>query len=299
MKHIFIVNPTSGNGFAKNAIPLIKKIGDTKSLDYTILLTEYPGHARELAALYSIRENACLYSVGGDGTAYEILNGLSDRVPMAIIPCGTGNDFYRIIVETIPSSLEERILETIEGRIVEVDYGLSNHTRFLNCTTLGFDAEINHLVNTTMKKTHLPANLMYLTAALSKLVNPPCHSIRLVIDGQLLEQKVLLAAMMNGRFYGGGFNPTPQADIQDGFFDLCLVEPMPRRRILQLIGKYMKGQHTHFKECKILRGRHIIIDSDQPIVMQSDGEDFRDLHITLDLMRSALRLKVPQRSLLK
>lgn len=299
MKHIFIVNPTSGGGSAREAISPIHEIAKEKKLNYDLIFTEYPGHAKELAANYSIKEEVCLYSVGGDGTAYEILNGLSDKVCLSIIPCGTGNDFYRIISETPAASIKQRVLEAVDGRIVEVDYGVSNHTRFLNCTTIGFDADINHMVNTTMKKTFLPPKMMYLTAALSKMIVPPKHQVKIQIDDEVIKQSVLLVAIMNGRYYGGGFNPTPDASIQDGLFDICIVEPMSRARMVTLIGRYMNGKHTDLKQVKMRRGRHISISLNDQVVMQSDGEDFIDNRITFDLMQSALRLKVPQNSSLK
>lgn len=298
MKHVFIVNPISGKGAAKAAVPFIEKICKERNYNFDIILTQYPKHAQEIASLYTLKEEVCLYSVGGDGTAYEILNGINDKVCLSIIPCGTGNDFYRCI-GTPSASLEQQILDALDGRIVEVDYGVSNHTRFLNCTTLGFDAEINHLVNTKMKKTFLPAKAMYFTAALQQLINPPCHHAKIQIDDQLIEQDILLVAVMNGKYYGGGFNPTPNANIQDGCFDLCIIEPLSRKRIIALLSKYMKGQHTSLRECKMVKGRHIQIKLEQEVSMQSDGENFQDNTIRFDLMHGALVLKVPQHSPLK
>ncbi len=295
MKHIFIINPTSGHGSAKNAVPFIEEICQNQNLDFELIFTQYPGHAREIANDYTIADDVCLYSVGGDGTAYEILNGINDKVCMSIIPCGTGNDFYRMIGSQA-KSIKERVQEAIDGKVVEVDYGVSNISRFLNCTTVGFDAEINHMVNGTMKKTFLPSKMMYPAAVVAKLTNPPRKKITIEIDGEVFEKEVLLFAIMNGRHYGGGFTPTPQADIQDGYFDICMVEPMPRRRIIPLLPKYIKGTHTELKECMMLKGKRIKITSNEPLVMQSDGEDFTIKSITFDLMRHGLKLKVPQSS---
>ena len=298
MKHIFIINPTSGHGSARSAIPFIDEICTSKKLNYEKILTEYPGHASEIASSFSIKDNVCLYTVGGDGTAYEILNGINDKVCMAIIPCGTGNDFYRMVASQ-SKSIRQRILDTIEGKIVDIDYGVSNRSRFLNCTTIGFDAEINHMVTNTLKKTILPSSLMYPVAVATSIFKPSCQRIKIEIDGIPMEREVLLLAIMNGRYYGGGFTPTPQAEIQDGLFDICIVEPMKRTKILNLLPKYMKGTHTHLKEVTMLRGRHIVLSAEKQMVIQSDGEDFQDQRITFDLMKKGMRFKVPQSSSLQ
>lgn len=299
MKHIFIVNPASGNSSIQNRIMEINSICHQMNLDYEIIETQFTNHAKEIAQQYTALDDVCLYAVGGDGTIFEVMNGINDQVPLAIIPCGTGNDFYRVISKSASVSFHDKVIEAIEGRYVKVDYGLSNHTRFLNCTSIGFDAEINHLVNTKWKKTHLPGKLMYYTAAIAKIVMPPVIHAKIQIDDLLIEQDILLCAIMNGQYYGGGFNPTPESSIQDGFYDICIVEPLSRFDIIRLIGLYRKGKHTQIKQCKILRGKHITITTQTPIVMQSDGECFNDSTITLDLIKDGMILKVPQHSSLK
>lgn len=299
MRHIFIVNPASGNSLNQTRTEEIDAICQKKNLDYIIIETKYPNHAKEIAHQYTSKDDVCLYAVGGDGTIFEVMNGINDGVPLAIIPCGTGNDFYRVISESSLSSFNDKVIEAIEGRFVKIDYGISNHSRFLNCTSIGFDAEINHLVNTKWKKTHLPGKLMYYTAALAKIVVPPIIHAKIQIDDQFIEQDVLLCAVMNGQYYGGGFNPTPDSSIQDGLYDLCIVEPLSRFDIIRLISLYRKGKHTQLKQCKLLRGKHISIKTDNPVAMQSDGECFNDSTITLDLVKNGLTLKVPQHSSLK
>lgn len=298
MKHIFIINPISGKGSAKKAIPEIEELMKKRKADYEIKITEYPKHAQEIAKQYTLEDDVCLYSVGGDGTAYEILNGLNDGVCFCIIPCGTGNDFYRLIDENA-LTIKEKIEAAVDGKIVSIDYGVTNHSRFLNCTTFGFDAEINHMVNTTMKKTILPSALMYSAATVSKMIHIPQFHAVIDIDGAIIEQDVLLCAIMNGQYYGGGFNPTPNADIQDGYFDLCIVEPLKRLDIIKLIGKYAKGKHTQLVQCKMLKGKEITIKLSSYAAMQSDGEDFVDNTFTCKLIKNGIKMKVPQSSNLK
>ena len=99
MKHVFILNPFAGKKDSETYMGLISEYFSTHGGEYRILTTEYPGHASELAARYTAEEDVCVYAFGGDGTAYEVLNGLNDGVAMALIPNGTGNDYFRKIMK--------------------------------------------------------------------------------------------------------------------------------------------------------------------------------------------------------
>ena len=120
MKHIFIVNPTSGGGKPATLIPVIHEYFKDKKEPYEILLTERNGHATDLTRRYSIKDDVTLYVVGGDGTVFEVLNGLNDSVPMAIIPAGTGNDAFRMLglepMEAKDRSEERRVGEECRYR---------------------------------------------------------------------------------------------------------------------------------------------------------------------------------------
>ncbi len=299
MKHIFIVNPKSGKNKKVDIIATIEEVCHEKELDFEVLITQYSGHASLLAAQYSIKDNVCIYSVGGDGTAYEILNGLNDKVEMAIIPCGTGNDFYRMIARHKPTSFKRRVIEAIDGESIELDYGVVNNKRFLNCTTIGFDAQINHYSSTKLRGTFIPSAISYLVAALSQIVNSKPLTLTISTDDETWTQDVLLCAIMNGRYYGGGFIPTPNAELQDGYFDVCVINYMSRTEITKLINKYMKGKHTELPVCKMFKAKKVTLESKSIATLQSDGECFNETHIHMEIMHNALKLKVPSRSQLK
>ena len=104
---------------------------------------------------------------------------------------------------------------------------------------------------------------------------------------------------MNGSSYGNGFIAAPQADLQDGLFDICLIEPLSLWETLWLMPKYKQGRHTHLKQCRILRASEVEIQVDQPILMQSDGEGFTSNHVKITTGPYKLPLIVPQASPLK
>ncbi|MBP3398862.1 MAG: diacylglycerol kinase family lipid kinase [Erysipelotrichaceae bacterium] len=294
MKYVFLVNPFSGKKQGKAAAEIIYKCCKERNLDYQIIMTEYPNHATELAQTYS-NADTVIFSVGGDGTALETAKGIKDGT-MAILPCGTGNDYYKMIAPY--HSLEETLNKTLDGKIVQVDLGETHRGTFLNCLSLGLDAQVNHIVSNKMRNNPLPGSIKYVIAAFRELLRPVQPQITLIADGEKIEQTVTLAAVMLGNCYGGGFHPTPRADLQDGMFDLCIVQALPRRRMLQLILKYKAGKHEHLKEVQMLKAKEVTIISKEPVIFQYDGESFIDTQVTMKCHTHRIQMLVPKESLL-
>ncbi len=298
MKHVFIINPTSGKGKAYQQIQVINEIFLEKNEPYEILLTEYQGHATELAKRFRVSDDVTIYAVGGDGTAYEVLNGLQDQVPMGIIPAGTGNDYYRMLGYT-KKDLKSIIKETIEGKVVKTDFGLANDRRFLNMMALGLDAEANQVAQDLGKKLPIPRSLVYAISALFVIVRPRKIYLELEINHEIIKQKSLLIAIMNGRWYGGGFQPTPMASIQDGMLDVCVVSDCSFMRTLQLLPKYFKGTHVNEPEVKFYRSDSFELKTDRLCSVSCDGETSKQDKINFKLVKNGLSLRVPGASTLK
>ena len=298
MKHIFIINPTSGKRNAIQLIPVIEDYFKTHSEPFTIIRTERPGHASEIAQRYRAKDNVTLYVLSGDGTANEVLNGLNPEVPMAVIPVGSGNDFFRMLeVPIMP--LEQLLIETIEGKEVIVDYGMSNQRKFLNCSSMGFDADIGIFAHQIKTKYPFMMSLSYVIATISLLMKRKPMKMHLVFDGHDFEVESLLTAIMNGRFYGGGFNPTPMASIQDGYLDLCVIKDTNLLRILTLLPKYKAGKHIHEDIVQFFKIKTLKLSSAETINTQCDGEVYPEQTIEFKLVERGLTLRVPKRSQLK
>jgi len=294
MKHIFIVNPISGKGGSAKALPIINEYCQQHQIEYEVHMTQYVGHAKELANQYSIRDEVCLYAVGGDGTIHEVLNGLQDQVPMAIIPTGSGNDFFATLSKQ-SWELPQLITETIRGDFMPVDYGIANSHRFMNMLAVGFDAEINYLVNDKFKDLPLvPPKMVYLMAALYKITKPTKHQIKLTVDGQVVEYSCILTAVMNGKHYGGGFTPTPMAIVNDGYLDILRVDYVGPVQIMGLLGKYFKGTHVDLPIAHFLKGKDIKIENNIEAVYSLDGEIVSEKIMHIRLMVGGLRLRLPK-----
>ena len=130
MKHIFIVNKISGKKRGLKTVSIIEDIMQKHHYDYEIHITQYPTHAKKIAANYKKEDDVTIYAVGGDGTILEVVNGIEEGIPLGIIPCGSGNDFYRMIGPK--DNLKLLIEKTINGIVKKIDFGKINNLCTVN-----------------------------------------------------------------------------------------------------------------------------------------------------------------------
>lgn len=295
MKHVFIVNPISGKGKAIKYIPIINQYFADNGGDFEIIVTERPKHAKEIAHRYTKEDDVILYSVGGDGTSKEILDGLNEGVTLCVVPAGTGNDFYKSI-DNRKLSLEEILKGLIEGEVINIDYGIFNGTsKFMNVSSFGIDADINIYACDYVKvKYNLPGSIVYAYSALKVGTKPKSFHTEMTVDGKKITREPVLIAICNGRAYGGCFIPSPQAKLDDGYFDICMFNgPITLPQFFRLIVKYLSGNHLAEKECEFFHGRNIDIKFNKEIALQVDGENTHLDSATIEMVPSGLSLKVP------
>jgi YegS/Rv2252/BmrU family lipid kinase len=234
-------------------------------------MTKYPGHATELASVYSKTGNHRIYSVGGDGTLNEVLNGMAGSgCSLASIPAGSGNDFIKSFC--VDTSLKNIIARTVEGTGKLIDIASANGKLYANISSVGFDAQV---VYNTMKYKTLPlitGKMAYTLGILSAIKKSASKALDINMDGKRIQTQALLLAAGNGRFYGGGKMALPEADMTDGLLDICLVDKVSRLKILALFPKYIKGKHGALKMVHFYKCRKVVIRSEEPIAMNIDGE---------------------------
>ncbi len=295
MDHVFIVNPESGSGRYTNVLSIIQEYFSTHEGSFEIRFTEYVGHATEIAREYHSVDTT-LYSVGGDGTSHEIVNGLNDGVSMAIVPVGSGNDFWRMI--DYEGSLEQIVVDTIEGHTIFIDVGVANGERFLNCSNIGFDAMVNLDVNGFRWK-WFPRKFVYLLFALRGIVRKHSINFTFEVDGVSVSHNCLLASFMNGRWYGGGFKSAPLASMSDGLLDVTIVQDISRRQILKLLPVYYKGEHLDLDVVSFAKLSSFSISSNTVLAYGLDGEISFAKEISYSVLPRAVSLRVPNNHLVK
>lgn len=295
MKHLFIVNPVAGKGKTVKRIPEIREYCESRNLSYEIEITKHPGHATEIAKANSCAQTLRIYSVGGDGTLNEVLNGMAGSgSSLAVIPCGSGNDFIRSIVGVkIP---EDIIPLTISGSEQLIDYARVNDKFFINIMSLGFDAEVVYQTGRFKNLPLISGEAAYVLGILATIAVCKYEHMTLKIDNEEYSGKHLLIAVGNGQYYGGGMHALPEAVIDDGMFDICFVEPKKRFDILRLFPQYMKGLHGSISGVHFRRSNKVEITMDKPIPLNCDGEIFKADKAVLELYHKALPFVFPARA---
>ena len=255
MKHYFFINPKAGQG--KGIDKLIEEIETTAAElqeEAIICLTESVEDgitkARETAEALQ-GEPARFYACGGDGTNNEIINGAADfpNIALGCVPIGTGNDMVRNFPEAgdflcIKSQMlgdVKRIdLMKYKGRL----NGQMKEGYCVNMFNIGLDCDVVALTNVLKKKPFIAGSMAYLLAVGGMFLRKkPIHMQLFEDDKLMVDGEVLLVAIANGGYCGGGMNTSPQSCMNDGVFDLNIIKNVSHAGFLKLFPKYKTGTH--------------------------------------------------------
>ena len=278
--YYFIWNPAAGKGESEKVLPVVESFMKKRGLPYTLLKTERPGHAAELAEkAVKSRDTAAVVAIGGDGTVTEAASGMVDaEVPLACIPLGNGNDYMSnfINLKKYKSAEEKtkRCLEVlISGRRQMVDMISVNGSYALNIGNIGLDADVADY-GTRLK--HVFGSMSYVIAMIKSIFTYRPLSASVTVDGVKRQGLFTLIAVCNGARYGGGFVIAPQARVDDGKLTLCMVDRIPRLKILVLFPLVlMGGRHTRLKEVTFVSCEQVKIEYEGTEKMCLDGNIHR------------------------
>jgi YegS/Rv2252/BmrU family lipid kinase len=292
MEHLFIINPEAGKGKTLSMVDEIKKAFLNTRDECIIEYTKCPGHAKGIASRYAKGGTDRIYTVGGDGTLNEALNGIVGyNSSLGVIPCGSGNDFFRNIAGNTKDNIIQR---SINGTEKLTDIGKVNDRYFINIASAGFDANVTLNTNDIKKKTPLSVEGAYKAGVLVSLFKNKGYPIEISIDGKSFCEKIILCVVGNGKFYGGGILPVPDALIDDGIFDICLVKSVNIFKILMLFSKYKKGMHGNIKEVSFYKGKEIKITCKNDLPVNIDGEIEYCSELKFEIIPKAIKFVVPQ-----
>jgi YegS/Rv2252/BmrU family lipid kinase len=249
-------------------------------VDYDLIRTEAPGQAIDLARQAAADGYERVVAMGGDGTTNEVTNGLLMAAEegyqgmLGIIPAGSGNDFaYAVGIPGNPEGACRRLAEGRERVVDVVQVTVDGESRIYDYGVgIGYDADV---LLETRKMTRLRGFPMYLWAVLRVLATNGKwpYPVRVTVDGQPLpHQAVTLITVANGPRAGGGFLIAPDAQPDDGLLDVCVADRLGRLGILYLLPHTMRGTHKGKKPVTMLRGQHVLIESEHGVPGHMDGE---------------------------
>jgi diacylglycerol kinase (ATP) len=304
-----VVNPRSGAGRARRKLAELDRGLRRLGIQYELLETRYPGHASALARAAFASGCDVLGVVGGDGTLNEVSQAyVNDEgaplvgPPLALIPSGTGGDFARccgFAADPLDSALERLLARKLR----EADLGLLRlndaseqpiSRTFINIASAGISGDVDERVERGPK--WLGGKLAFLLATLGATWGYRNVPVSISIDGKLWhEGPVLLVAIANGQYFGGGMQVAPAADWGDGLFDVVCVGDLTRSQFLTQFPKVRRGAHLELESVRSSRGCNVTIrplDLERPVLMDVDGETPGYLPIDAQILPRALQLCV-------
>jgi len=291
IKNIGIVlNPTAGRGKAGRIFPQVLSILHEAGIKTLVEITEFPGHATELAVRLAKKGVDAVVSAGGDGTVNEVLNGLVEldfSVPMGALGIGTGNDFLKSAgtAKDLAKQVEVIKLGCVKlldlMRITYCDFEGKTAVRYsVNDFGVGFPAKVSFRVNNM--KGALKGAWSYVAAVISEIrQNKPVHLKLETPEGSYKGFYNMLFAMI-GQYVGGGIKIAPMAVVDDGYMDVLFVENLTRLETLKLLPKAFKGTHLPHPKATHVRTQKLTVDGVQELVyVQGEVIGFTPANIEL------------------
>ena len=274
MTHLFIINPAAGSrDRTKEYSVAIHDICTARNLDYRIEVSGAPGEccriAREAA---ESGEEYRIYACGGDGTLNEVVSGAAgfDNVSVSVFSGGSGNDFVKLFSDPKAFFDLERLLDAEEA---EFDLIQCNDDISLNICSVGLDARIGTDVANYKRIPLLSGFRAYAVSTLVNVFRGIAEHYVVEVNGEVIDGEQTLICACNGRYYGGGFNPVPEADPQDGLLDVLLIKKVSRLQVAQVIGKYKAGRYAELPHLvRHIKTDRVVIRCDGPTAINLDGE---------------------------
>lgn len=294
------MNPAAGSGRCGKLAPGALERLRSRGIQLEVLETQKPGDASLLAKNAYERGKTRFIAVGGDGTAFEILNGLSSalaqngharRLQLGFLPLGTGNSFLR---DFGSGDVEHATDALVAKRSRPCDVLRLTHTEgvthSLNLLSFGFVADICSITNARFKAFGAGGYGLGVVTALAKLHTRP---LRMRVDrGELWEQDMVFVSVCNSRFTGGSMMMAPYADTGDGQLDVVVCGAMDRRTLLTTFPKIFSGRHVHHHAITSARARDIELYESEPIDLMIDGEVVRTQPTRIEVLPRALEVLV-------
>lgn len=304
-----VLNPFAGSGTAGHRSDEIRQeleraAGHSLS-DLTFFTTKYPGHAMLLASEAAAAGFGVVAAAGGDGTLGEVANGvIGTEAVLGVLPCGSGNDFARMI--GVHSDMSRAADVIINGEPITIDAGIARTSApigdageiargagpqgrwFLNAAGCGFDAVVGARANRGYR--YLRRRTAYVAAVVQSLFTYRAENLLIKLDEQVIELRAMLCAVANARSYGGGMLIAPNADFADGLFDVCIVGPVSKLEFLRSFPHVFRGTHVSHPKVIMRRAQRVYIESNRPVPALVDGESFGTTPAEFTLHSRAIRV---------
>ena len=285
-----IVNPRGGLRRGGEVLNQIRPILTAADIDLNVIVTTHAGHAFQIAQEMDLRTCDGICIVGGDGTLHEVADGLLQRgepirVPLGIIPAGTGNTVAQHLTCDTPMEAAQRIARGQRGPMDVIQVRLKD--RFVHCIDMvGWGAVSD--INLNAERWRILGRQRYAVAALWQIVRARRRRATLILDGVAYSDDFLFIIACNPKYTGAGMQLAPRAEINDGLMDVVVVRNASRWHMLNLFSKVFDGSHVHLEYVEYHQVKSFEIRTDKEDLMNLDGEMKGLSPIAAEVLPSAL-----------
>ena len=296
MKHLFIINPAAGSrDRTQESSEIIHKICRARELDYEIRVSTAPGECTRIAREAArTGEEYRIYACGGDGTLNEVVAGVAgyDNVAITVYSGGSGNDFAKIFDDPKAFFDLHRLMDAEETTF---DLIRCNDDYSLNICSVGLDARIGTDVSNYKRLPLLHGFRAYVASTVVNVIKGIAEHYVVEVNGETVEDEFTFVCVCNGRYYGGGFNPIPEADPTDGKLDILLVKKVTRAQVPFIIGKYKNGRYKELSHvARYIKADSIKVICDKPCPISIDGEMRTAQVVEMSVAKEKVRFFYPK-----
>jgi diacylglycerol kinase (ATP) len=281
---LVVVNPKAGMGAAASLATRIVGFLQSREITYRMISPNSAAETKLLVRESLQRGEATqMISVGGDGLFHLLLQlAIEFKVPLAIAPGGTGNDFYRTL-GWFGHDLDLYLDHLVSTKPTLVDVGVVDGEYFGAVLSSGFDSVVNERAN-SMKWPKGPAKYNVAIALEFPKFTP--IEFKIYADEKCLEVDAMLIAIGNGRSYGGGMQVCPNADLQDGLLDIMILHPVSKIEFIKVFPTVYKGTHIEHPQVEVIRAKQVRIESSA--IAYADGERIGQLPVQVESLPQTL-----------
>ena len=290
---ILIANPISGKGKGKSVAEQAHKALTTANRKGELKLTTGMGDVKRFTQEAVSNGIKWIIACGGDGTLHEVVNTIAGNtdVTLGVLPCGRGNDLATAM--NISRKPQQAIQTLLTGTTKSMDLGYVRSEKgsehyFTTIATCGYDTEVSRLA--ASRSTPFAGTASYIYAAIVTLKDYECPSVRIEGDFGIYENPILLTATGNTSSYGGGFKIVPNAQFDDGLFDVCIIRSVSSFTVLGLMVTLFWGGHTFHPAVEIHQTKSLRIETNPPVMLYADGEPMCETPATIEIIKHGLNV---------
>lgn len=266
---------------------LIDQNLDKKVFDYDVIFTDGVSHARQIAAEAAGKYDEVV-AVGGDGTVNEIASAIvGSSTALGVVPFGSGNGLARFL--SIPMNTADSIKALSAYKVESIDSGQMNGQPFFNMAGMGFDAHIAEVFSHGKKR----GFLTYIKSTMQEIASYKPQLYRIEIDGTMYEREAFIVSIANSSQWGNDVHISPNASVQDGLLDVCIIRKFPVWRLPEIGTRLMFKTIEGSRYIEIIRGKQINVTRESEGPIHLDGEpQIMQANLNINIIPGSLKIIV-------